>query len=125
VVWHVVMKCDKLWVNYQWCMAVSCNVSKLCKFTQRENGLNFSPVHNISPWFKLRYIQVQKQFFTCAICFFSVLMAEPILEDNASEHQTFCKYVSELLERVLGKTIHTTSCLTLSKITKVSACFDN
>ncbi|XP_028407951.1 DDB1- and CUL4-associated factor 1-like [Dendronephthya gigantea] len=47
-----------------------------------------------------------------------LLMREPILADNANEHRTFCKYVSELLERVLGKAIHTMSYFTLSKITK-------
>ncbi|CAB3993233.1 DDB1- and CUL4-associated factor 1 isoform X1, partial [Paramuricea clavata] len=47
-----------------------------------------------------------------------LLMREPILADNVSEHRTFCKYVSELLERVLGKTIHAMSYFTLSKITK-------
>jgi hypothetical protein len=58
--------------------------------------------------------------YCVAVCFSLVLMREPILADNASEHRTFCKYVSDLLERVLGKTIHTMSYFTLSKITKVS-----
>ena len=53
-----------------------------------------------------------------------VLMREPVFADNASEHRRFCKYVSELLERVLGKTIHAMSYFTLSKITKVSTCSD-
>ena len=47
-------------------------------------------------------------------------MREPILSDNSSDHVKFCQYVSELLERVLGKTIQESqSYLSLSRITKV------
>lgn len=46
-------------------------------------------------------------------------MREPILPDNVSEHRVFCKYVSKLLEKVLGKIINTASYLTLGKVNKV------
>ena len=50
----------------------------------------------------------------------TVLMREPIIEDNASDHALFCKYAAELLERVTGKSLATSSAVpSLSRINKV------
>lgn len=49
-----------------------------------------------------------------------VLMREPVIEDNASDHALFCKYAAELLERVTGKSLATSTAVpSLSRITKV------
>ena len=49
-----------------------------------------------------------------------LLMREPIIEDNASDHALFCKYAAELLERVTGKSLATSSAVpSLSRINKV------
>ena len=50
----------------------------------------------------------------------TVLMREPIIEDNASDHALFCKYAAELLERVTGKSLATSTAVpSLSRINKV------
>ena len=47
-------------------------------------------------------------------------MREPVIEDNASDHALFCKYAAELLERVTGKALDTSTAVpSLSRITKV------
>ena len=47
-------------------------------------------------------------------------MREPVIEDNASDHALFCKYAAELLERVTGKSLATSTAVpSLSRITKV------
>ncbi|XP_032243093.2 DDB1- and CUL4-associated factor 1 [Nematostella vectensis] len=48
-----------------------------------------------------------------------ILMREPVLEDNISDHLVFCKYAAELLERVTGKPLGnaTSSIPSLSRIT--------
>ena len=49
-----------------------------------------------------------------------VLMREPVIEDNAADHAMFCKYAAELLERVTGKSLATSTAVpSLSRITKV------
>ena len=48
-------------------------------------------------------------------------MREPVIEDNAADHAQFCKYAADLLERVTGKSLATSSAVpSLSRITKVS-----
>lgn len=48
-----------------------------------------------------------------------ILMREPVIEDNASDHALFCKYAGELLERVTGKALATSTVVpSLSRITK-------
>lgn len=48
-----------------------------------------------------------------------ILMREPVIEDNASDHALFCKYAAELLERVTGKSLATSSAVpSLSRINK-------
>ncbi|XP_067026012.1 DDB1- and CUL4-associated factor 1-like isoform X1 [Acropora muricata] len=48
-----------------------------------------------------------------------ILMREPVIEDNASDHALFCKYAGQLLERVTGKTLATSTVVpSLSRITK-------
>lgn len=47
-------------------------------------------------------------------------MREPVIEDNAADHALFCKYAAELLERVTGKALATSTAVpSLSRITKV------
>ena len=47
-------------------------------------------------------------------------MREPVIEDNAADHAQFCKYAADLLERVTGKSLATSSAVpSLSRITKV------
>ena len=51
-------------------------------------------------------------------------MREPVIEDNASDHALFCKYAGQLLERVTGKTLATSTVVpSLSRITKVFSIF--
>ena len=48
-------------------------------------------------------------------------MREPVIEDNAADHAQFCKYAADLLERVTGKSLATSSAVpSLSRITKVT-----
>jgi len=48
-----------------------------------------------------------------------ILMREPVIEDNAADHAMFCKYAAELLERVTGKSLATSTAVpSLSRITK-------
>jgi len=48
-----------------------------------------------------------------------ILMREPVIEDNASDHAMFCKHAAELLERVTGKSLATSTAVpSLSRITK-------
>ena len=35
----------------------------------------------------------------------TVLMREPVIEDNARDYALFCKYGAELLERFIGKSL--------------------
>ena len=50
----------------------------------------------------------------------SVLMREQLIEGNVSDHALFCKYAAELLERVTGKSLATSSAVpSLSGIKKV------
>ena len=53
-------------------------------------------------------------------------MREPVIEDNAADHALFCKYAAELLERVTGKSLATSTAVpSLSRITKVWNQHDN
>lgn len=49
-------------------------------------------------------------------------MREPVLEDNVADHAEFCKHAANLLERVTGKPLGTTTAAvpSLSRIAKVS-----
>lgn len=48
-------------------------------------------------------------------------MREPVIEDNAADHAQFCNYAADLLERVTGKSLATSSAVpSLSRITKVT-----
>ncbi|XP_071806526.1 DDB1- and CUL4-associated factor 1-like [Asterias amurensis] len=49
-----------------------------------------------------------------------VLMREPVLQDKQSEHLKFCKYASELIEKVTGKPMSLSGDATLSKLHKAS-----
>ena len=51
---------------------------------------------------------------------FSVLMKEPVLQDKRQEHVKFCKYASELIEKVSGKQTNRYSDASLDDIRKVS-----
>ena len=56
--------------------------------------------------------------------FVLVLMLEPVIEGKATDHALFCKYAGELLERVTGKTLATSTVVrSLSRITKVFSIF--
>ncbi|XP_054751172.2 DDB1- and CUL4-associated factor 1-like [Lytechinus pictus] len=48
------------------------------------------------------------------------LMREPVLQDKRTEHLKFCKYASELIERVTGKAMSLGADATLSKIHKAN-----
>ena len=51
-------------------------------------------------------------------------MCKPVIEDKAADHALFCKYAGELLERVTGKTLGTSTVVpSLSRITKVFSIF--
>ena len=68
---------------------------------------------------KIRHRQVGS-IVTNIFFLFLVLMREPVIEDNASDHALFCKYAGELLERVTGKALATSTVVpSLSRITKV------
>ncbi|GAB6021466.1 hypothetical protein CHUAL_004070 [Chamberlinius hualienensis] len=47
-----------------------------------------------------------------------VLMKEPVLQDNRSEHIKFCRYAMELIERVTGKPLATGIESSIAKINK-------
>ncbi|XP_038069223.1 DDB1- and CUL4-associated factor 1-like [Patiria miniata] len=49
-----------------------------------------------------------------------VLVKEPVLQDKQSEHLKFCRYASELIERVTGKPMSLGSDATLSKLHKAN-----
>ena len=51
-----------------------------------------------------------------------ILMREPVCPDNLNDHIKFCKYASELIERVTGKNItdHNSRMPLLSSLTRVS-----
>ncbi|XP_022098805.1 DDB1- and CUL4-associated factor 1-like isoform X2 [Acanthaster planci] len=49
-----------------------------------------------------------------------VLMKEPVLQDKQSEHLKFCRFASELIERVTGKPMSLSSDATLSKLHKAN-----
>lgn len=89
-------------------------------------------------WFTLRRVMCPldmclKQcylitFTERAFCFFSdstllfiiaALMKEPVLQDKRQEHVKFCKYATELIEKVSGKQTHKYSDATLEDIRKV------
>ena len=46
-------------------------------------------------------------------------MKEPVLQDKRQEHVKFCKYSSELIEKVSGKQTNKNSDATLEDIRKV------
>lgn len=48
-------------------------------------------------------------------------MREPVLEDNIADHTEFCKHAANLLERVMGKPLGSTTAAvpSLSRIAKV------
>lgn len=46
-------------------------------------------------------------------------MKEPVLQDKRQEHVKFCKYATELIEKVSGKQAHKYSDATLDEIRKV------
>ncbi|XP_071500880.1 DDB1- and CUL4-associated factor 1-like [Diadema antillarum] len=48
------------------------------------------------------------------------LMREPVLQDKRTEHLKFCKYASELIERVTGKAMSLGADATLSKLHKAN-----
>lgn len=50
-------------------------------------------------------------------------MKEPVLQDKRQEHVKFCKYASELLERVSGKESNRYSDTSLEDIRKVNNVF--
>ena len=46
-------------------------------------------------------------------------MKEPVLQDKRQEHVKFCKFATELIERVSGKEAHRYSDASLDDIRKV------
>lgn len=56
------------------------------------------------------------------VCVPTDLMKEPVLQDKRLEHVKFCKFASQLLERVSGKQPNTFDA-SLEDIRKVSRCF--
>ena len=51
-------------------------------------------------------------------------MLEPVVEGKATDHALFCKHAGELLERVTGKTLATSTVVpSLSRITRVFSIF--
>lgn len=50
---------------------------------------------------------------------FAVFMKEPILQDKRLEHVKFCRYATELIEKVSGKQTHKYSDASLDDIRKV------
>ena len=66
----------------------------------------------------ISFIYVASMLFVLNLL--SVLMREPIIEGNAPDHALFCKYAAELLERVTGKSLATSSAVpSLFRIKKV------